>query len=121
MQGKISCDCAGCYPMVSVKGKWLYLAREGERFLLTDARVPPLEKEECMQLIEDYKNNQRMTIEDFIHGRFKRPLRKEVREIWVKFMYCLIILAGLGVMAIVLQVCSWITRVVNYVAWGITV
>lgn len=57
---------------------------------------------------------------DFIHGNFKRPLKPEVRELWVKFMYCMIMILGVGLMAVFLQVLSWASRCINFIYWGIS-
>lgn len=55
---------------------------------------------------------------DFIHGNFKRPLKPEVRELWVKFMYCMIMILGVGLMGLFLQVMSWLSNCINHIYWG---
>ena len=59
---------------------------------------------------------------DFIHGRFgRKDLKPGYREIWVRTMYCLLLVIGVLAMAVVVQVWSWLVGFLNAMAWGTTV
>lgn len=58
---------------------------------------------------------------NFIHGKFgKKVLKGEYRELWVRSMYCIVMVLGLLLMAILLEIWSWVVEYIDYVVYGIS-
>lgn len=54
-------------------------------------------------------------IGNFIHGRFgKKVLKREYREIWVKFWYSTIAILSVVIFFMAIQFLTWISDLINY-------
>lgn len=55
-------------------------------------------------------------IGNFIHRRFgKKVLKREYREIWVKFWYSTIAILSVIVLFAAIQFLTWLSDLINYV------
>lgn len=55
-------------------------------------------------------------IGNFIHGQFgKKVLKREYREIWVKFWYSTIAILSVIVLFAIIQFLTWLSDLINYV------
>lgn len=55
-------------------------------------------------------------IGNFIHGQFgKKVLKREYREIWVKFWYSTIAILSVMVFFAAIQFLTWLSDLINYV------